>query len=101
MRDSVVFARLMEEHGNTEQEEVDGDAPEKRKRKKDGEATESGEGTTKKGADLMQIEERNIGAVTWDVYRRYLRFGGGVVWAPIIIALLTLTQGAQGTSRLI
>jgi hypothetical protein len=94
MKDSVVFARLMEEHGSKEQEEAE---PTERKKRKKGGEDGAGAGTAKKNADLMQVEERNIGAVTWDVYKRYLRYGGGLVWAPIIVCLLTLTQGAQGT----
>lgn len=47
-------------------------------------------------AALMQAEERNTGAVTWDVYRKYLRFCGGLVWAPIIICLLLLNESSQG-----
>jgi ATP-binding cassette subfamily C (CFTR/MRP) protein 1 len=44
----------------------------------------------------MQLEERNVGAVSWDVYKKYLCFAGGLVWAPVILALLTLTQANQG-----
>ena len=46
---------------------------------------------------LMQIEERNTGAITWSIYHRYLRFAGSVAWAPFLL-LLTLNQVAQGTS---
>ena len=45
---------------------------------------------------LMQLEERNIGAVTWEIYKKYLRFAGGLVWAPVILTLLILAQAAQG-----
>lgn len=47
------------------------------------------------GAVLMQVEERNTGAVTWITYSKYLRFAGGLWWAPIIILLLCLSEGAQ------
>jgi ATP-binding cassette subfamily C (CFTR/MRP) protein 1 len=49
---------------------------------------------------LMQLEERNVGAVSWDVYKKYLRFSGGLIWAPVILFLLILTQGNQGLSRI-
>jgi ATP-binding cassette subfamily C (CFTR/MRP) protein 1 len=49
---------------------------------------------------LMQLEERNIGAVSWDVYKKYLRFGGGLIWVPVISALLILTQANQGWCRI-
>ncbi|KAF5354262.1 hypothetical protein D9756_007067 [Leucocoprinus leucothites] len=94
IKDSVVFARLMEEHGSKEQEE-DVDDSDKKKPKKDGKDEGGSGGNAKKGADLMQVEERNVGAVTWDVYKRYLNFSGGIVWAPIAISLLFLTQGTQ------
>ena len=45
---------------------------------------------------LMQLEERNVGAVSWEVYKKYLRFAGGLVWAPVIVVLLILTEGNQG-----
>ena len=45
---------------------------------------------------LMQLEERNVGAVSWEVYKKYLRFAGGLVWAPVILALLILSQANQG-----
>ena len=45
---------------------------------------------------LMQLEERNIGAVSWEVYKKYLRFAGGLVWVPLVLALLILTQANQG-----
>lgn len=100
MQNSVVFARLIEEHGNLEQEDEGADGhPNNKHKAKNEKGDEGGNGgAAKKGADLMQIEERNTGAVTWDVYKRYLQFAGGVIWAPVVIVLLTLTQGAQGTS---
>lgn len=51
---------------------------------------------TKANAALMQTEERNIGAVTWEIYAKYLRFSGGLFWAPVIFLLLVVAQAAQG-----
>lgn len=100
MEKSTVFAKLIEEHGSVEREEEDEvEHPDKKRQMTKGEEHESAghDGLAKKGAALMQTEERNIGAVTWDVYKGYLRFAGGLIWAPIVIGLLALTQGAQGT----
>lgn len=100
MEKSTVFAKLIEEHGSLEREGEDEDEQlDKRRRKtKDHEHESVVEGgQAKKGAALMQTEERIVGAVTWDVYKGYLRFAGGLIWAPIVIGLLALTQGAQGT----
>ena len=47
-------------------------------------------------AALMQVEERNTGAVTWNTYTRYLTYAGGVVWVPIILGLLLLDEAARG-----
>ncbi|KAF9447357.1 multidrug resistance-associated ABC transporter [Macrolepiota fuliginosa MF-IS2] len=101
MKNSIVFARLIEEHGNLEQEDQGAHGVETRPKAKDEKDEETGhEGAAKKGPDLMQAEERNTGAVTWDVYKHYLRFAGGLIWAPIVIALLVLTQGAQVANNL-
>ena len=48
----------------------------------------------------MQAEERLTGSVLWSVYAEYLRYAGGLVWAPIIFLLLTLTQGASGKNEM-
>lgn len=92
MENSVVFSRLMEEHGNLEKEDNnDVQRVEAlmstvlREDKKDGPADV-----------LMQAEERNIGAVTWSTYITYFRYAGGIIWVPIIIFCLVSYQGAQG-----
>ena len=45
---------------------------------------------------LIQLEERNVGAVSWSVYKKYLRFAGGLFWVPVILALLILAEANQG-----
>jgi ATP-binding cassette, subfamily C (CFTR/MRP), member 1 len=94
MKDSIVFSRLMDEYGSLDQEEEAGNNG----NKTEGAGANAPEEVGGKKADspLMQTEERNTGSVTWEVYSKYLRFAGGVIWAPVILALLTLTQGAQG-----
>ncbi|KDQ53927.1 hypothetical protein JAAARDRAFT_38897 [Jaapia argillacea MUCL 33604] len=92
MATSQVFGRLMEEYGNLEQEkprdakqaqkEVFAKAPEQL-------------ANSKAQAELMQTEERVTGAVTWTTYKKYLHFGGSVMWAPLILLLLVLMQGAS------
>jgi ATP-binding cassette subfamily C (CFTR/MRP) protein 1 len=74
--DGLVFSRLMDEFGNAES---------RKDNRKDRIA-----GLAKNGIEplqykpdsaedvLMQLEERNVGAVTWDVYKKYLRFAGGL-----------------------
>jgi hypothetical protein len=83
----------MYEYGNLEQE-TQGEGSKKSKGEAAEKPDEFNDQTT--GAALMQVEERNTGAVTWGIYSKYLRFAGGRVWAPVIVFLLTLTQAAQG-----
>jgi ATP-binding cassette, subfamily C (CFTR/MRP), member 1 len=93
MNNSIVFSRLMEEYGNLEQEkQTEGS------KKSEGDAIGNADEHNDKmaGAGLMQVEERNMGAVTWGIYSQYLRFAGGLIWAPVIFLLLVLSQGAQG-----
>ncbi|KAJ7284355.1 multidrug resistance-associated ABC transporter [Mycena rebaudengoi] len=92
MANGVVFSRLMEDYGNLDK----GDPIAS---KVNGEeaaimADERG-GVDTTQAALMQIEERNIGAVEWETYRKYLKFGGGVRWGLLILILLLLAQAAQ------
>lgn len=93
--DSLVFSRLMDEYGN---------AKDNRKERTGGIAKNGIEPLQFKPDSaedvLMQLEERNVGAVSWDVYKKYLRFSGGLIWAPVILALLILTQANQGLSRI-
>ncbi|KAF5370935.1 hypothetical protein D9615_009781 [Tricholomella constricta] len=94
IKDSVVFSRLMDEYGSLDKEK------ESAGRESDGKAGAAGDNeddldSKKPDAALMQAEERNTGSVSWEVYGKYLRFAGGLIWAPIIAFLLTITQGAQ------
>jgi ATP-binding cassette, subfamily C (CFTR/MRP), member 1 len=94
MKDSVVFASLMDEYGRLEQQ-----ADRKGSRKPQAKVVaESNVDTSSKAIDatLMQTEERNTGAVSWDVYKKYMKYAGGVGWAPIIIGLLLLGEAARG-----
>lgn len=97
-KNSVVFARLIEEYGNDQDKEED-EIQNEKKPTNDSEKAE-GPGNQKKAADLMQVEERNIGAVTWSVYKSYLTFAGGIIWGPTVILLMVLMQGSQGEHEL-
>ena len=90
MTGSAIFASLIEEYGSRGSQT--GNAERKG-------ATDKNTGEAVKGLDdnLMQTEERNVGAVPWATYEKYLGFaGGGLLWAPIIITLLLLDQAAHG-----
>jgi ATP-binding cassette subfamily C (CFTR/MRP) protein 1 len=92
MDHSAVFSRLMDEYGNMEQ----GKKMDRSTSKRDTAVGSDGLNDKMVGDDLMQIEERNTGAVTWDIYSKYLQFAGGIFWAPTIFLLLVLSQAAQG-----
>ena len=89
-----MFSRLMDEYGNAESRK------DNRKERIAGLAKNGIEPLQYKPNSaedvLMQLEERNVGAVSWEVYKKYLRFAGGMIWAPVVLALLILTQANQG-----
>ena len=46
----------------------------------------------KRGAQLMQAEERNVGAVNLQVYKRYFQSGNGLVLLPAMFVSIVLMQ---------
>jgi ATP-binding cassette subfamily C (CFTR/MRP) protein 1 len=46
--------------------------------------------------DLMEREEQNVGAVSWNVYKKYLDSAGGLFWVPIVLCLLVLNEAGNG-----
>ena len=91
--DGPVFSRLMDEYGNESRKD-------NRKERIAGlpnNGIEPFEYKPNSAEDvLMQLEERNIGAVSWEVYKKYLRFAGGVGWASVVLILLIFSQAVQG-----
>lgn len=51
--------------------------------------------TLKSNSPLMQVEERNTGAVSNKVYKEYLRAGKGTVIIPLLLLALAFMQGTQ------
>ena len=45
-----------------------------------------------RGAQLMQIEERNTGAVKAQVYKQYIQSGNGMVLMPVMFVSVVLLQ---------
>lgn len=66
------------------------------------EGRDAGNGGQKKrkGAGLMQAEERAVASVPWSTYAAYVRASGTILNAPFIIALLLLAQGSNITTSL-
>ena len=87
----------MEEYGHSEKELSDGEE----KTQKDGVASIDAEKSDERAKiALMQEEERYVGSVAWATYGAYLRYAGGIFWAPVLLVLLILMQSSQGTSFL-
>ncbi|TVY43469.1 Multidrug resistance protein, partial [Lachnellula occidentalis] len=49
----------------------------------------------RKGATLMQAEERAVKSVPWSVYIDYIRASGSLLNAPIVLIFLLMSQGAN------
>ena len=93
MKDGVILPHLVNEHGSIDRPSVD--QYHKPKDAENATVVDAKEEITKSA--LMADEERERGAVSWAIYRDYLKYAGGVYWAPIVLLLLTLSQVAQGT----
>ncbi|KAI3614178.1 abc transporter [Moniliophthora roreri] len=93
-RESVLFSRLIEEYGKSE-EEKDTDTIDSHSTLQDAKQIDAAPSKKASGSPLMQDEERNTGAVTWSMYGRYLKYAGGIVWVPVIVLLHTIAQAAQ------
>lgn len=99
MRGGQEFSRLIEEFGVAEKESRQASKDSEGLTDKDDKAAtkeESVDSPKKARAQLMQDEERNKGAVPLSTYAKYVKYAGGVFWAPVIILLLALSEGASG-----
>ncbi|KAE9399630.1 multidrug resistance-associated ABC transporter [Gymnopus androsaceus JB14] len=85
-----LLTRLMDEYGNLDQEEEQTEKEAQKEQVADPASLDK-----EANAALMQIEERNLGAVSWRTYGKYLQFAGGVWWAPFMLLMLILAQAAQ------
>lgn len=72
-----------------ELEQVDGDEIEEEK--KDAKKRK----THKRGAALMQQEERAVKSVSWGIYIAYIQASGTILNGPLVICLLIASQGAN------
>ena len=93
MSNSESFRKLMsttaqeeqvEEEDATNEDEVEDEKKAAQKRK-----------ASKRGAALMQREERAVNSVSWSVYAAYIRASGSILFGPMVIMLLIISQGAN------
>jgi ABC-type multidrug transport system ATPase subunit len=104
------FSAFIKEFGSTEEDKVENEDEEvaimNSGIKGEGSKVDSAAGLTREkeklekmkkatpGATLMQTEERNTGAIQWDVYQTYIKAGYGGVIIPLLVLSLVLMQGA-------
>ena len=84
------FAKFVKEFGSS-QDTKDQEA-EEIPEEKDEEASQR---NASAGKTMMQTEERNTGAVTWDVYRAYVKAARGEIVVPFLFISLLLIQGSN------
>lgn len=84
MMASTAQEEEVEKEADVNEDEVEDGKKDARKRK-----------GAKRGAALMQQEERAVKAVTWGVYLAYIRASGSLLFGPAVIFLLILSQGAN------
>jgi hypothetical protein len=85
------FSRTFDEFVTKDQEDSEG---EKAVDLEDADADENAKKRriARRGAALMQAEERNVGAVNLQVYKRYFQSGNGVVLLPAMFVTIVLLQ---------
>lgn len=99
MADGDVFSHLMDEYGNQNAEHAEAAEGETVKKDIYQKSIVKAKSDASQAA-LMQEEERQTGAVTLTTYTKYLRYAGGLIWAPFILAMLVLMQGASVSNNL-
>ncbi|CAE6463976.1 hypothetical protein ACGC1H_006664 [Rhizoctonia solani] len=92
MAKNGAFARFQQEFGSKEEEEEEKHAEE------EAVAIETTEAKPKKdqvpSKQLMQVEERNTGAISGSAYLDYFKAANGKILIPLLLIAILLTQGA-------
>ncbi|KAH6879600.1 cadmium ion transporter [Coprinopsis sp. MPI-PUGE-AT-0042] len=95
------FSRLIDDYGRADSQRQDGKGTRLVPTTDGLKADSSSEGLDADAKDvLMQLEERSTGAVTWDTYKTYIRYAGGLTWAPFLGGLLILGQALSVATNL-
>lgn len=89
------FARFINEFVRKEEAEKKGDKSVENVEEEEDAEAEKARRTKVKGAQLMQAEERSTGSLDWSVYKIYSKAGNGVVFMPVLFAVLVIQQGTQ------
>jgi hypothetical protein len=88
------FAKFIAEFGSKEQSQ-DNEEKEEEKIEPAPQAEAEARKKATAGVGMMQIEERNIGAISLEVYKAYLAAGNGKYVVPLLLLSLVLLQGAN------
>jgi len=90
------FARFYKEFGTSQDQEENNKLPSGvvRESVKEGEEMENDLQKAVAGQTMMQAEERNTGAVSWDIYKAYLRAANGKLIVPFLLLSVLLMQGS-------
>jgi hypothetical protein len=91
------FSRTFDEFVTKDQEDSEG---EKAVDLEDADVDENAEkrGAARRGAAIMQAEERNVGAMNLQVYKRFFQSGNGVVLMPAMFVTIVLMQASTVVS---
>ncbi|KAK0542683.1 hypothetical protein OC845_006498 [Tilletia horrida] len=94
-RQGGVFAALIAEHGVEETEVQKEDQAEDKREQELKPVKAAAPGTAAGSGAMMSTEEREVGAVSFKVYWRYLTSAGSAWWAFWLFSIMTLIQVAQ------
>ena len=89
MANDGVFSKFVREFGSRQDEDEEEGKGEK------GPDSITPREKSEGGRTIMQEEERNVGAVTWKVYKTYLTAGNGYILVPGLLLSFLLVQGVQ------
>ncbi|KAG6849131.1 hypothetical protein H0H93_011041, partial [Arthromyces matolae] len=93
IKNSNIFASLMEEYGRLDNKE--GGKLGDQQKMRNAEVDLDQDAKKEVEAALMQAEERNTGAVSWSIYKKYLEYCGGIFWAPVVLFILVMNEASQ------
>jgi ABC-type multidrug transport system fused ATPase/permease subunit len=93
MSDNEGFQKLMTMTASEEKREEEEDVDDEDEVEEEKKVVKKKRG--KRPAALMQEEDRAIKSVSWGVWIAYVKAGGGLWVAPLVVFLLILSQGAN------
>ena len=98
MNDNEAFQKLMA--STAQEDQINNVEVAKEDDPEDGKQDAKKRKANKRGAALMQQEERAVKSVSLSVYIAYVRASGSILYAPLVFFLLVLSQGANITTSL-